>query len=384
MREGPRVGDWARKNCVVAGPRRVRHVTRMACRAYGKLPGQESRIVRGMGDGPSKRERRSWRGRIAGACAWAAALTALGLLAFAFVWEDDPRRGGLADALGNAAFILRTGVFHIGLGLMALALVSALLRRARLGLLCVLAGATVGALTGFVSPGASGPARDDSLSVMTLNLLASNGDVDAVERAVREASPDVIVLQECTDVWVRNLSARIGGDWPHRHARREGLGQAIFSRRAFLSVGELDLGAGAFWPGLQLSVEVEHDGAPVRIVNVHTPSPASLDLISENRRQLFRLGDLAAARNQAWIIAGDFNSAAFGPHSTWLRRSGMVDAYGRVGRGRGSTWPALGIAAHGPGFRLDQVWVSRGLTPVAARVGLPTGSDHRPVTAWLR
>lgn len=70
------------------------------------------------------------------------------------------------------------------------------------------------------------------------------------------------------------------------------------------------------------------------------------------------------------LLAGDCN--LWGPLATTL-----VGRHERAVRGR--TWPA-----HRPHSQLDHVLVSPELEVVSSSVGLPCGSDHRPVHAHLR
>jgi len=323
--------------------------------------------------------------RVLRGVAWLALLFPAAAMAFAFLWPDNPERTTLTfDLLGAAAFVLRSATLHAGLAFLGLAIIAELLRERRLRLWAALAGALLAGPTLLaLIPRAAAPAAVEPVRVMTLNLLHSNTDLDAVEASIRAADPDLLVVQEFGPAWAATLPARLADRWPHLHApgrADDGLAPAIFSRRPFLRAETVRLGDG-WWPADQPAVLVTHQSRELLVVGVHMPTPTSLDLITQNRRYHRRLAQLATRRGQSFIIAGDFNAAPSSVGSHDLRHAGFVDAFAAVGTGPGFTWPALGLARLAPGFRIDQLWATPDLTPRAAALSLPTGSDHRPVVA---
>lgn len=307
------------------------------------------------------------------------------VMAFALLWPDNPERTTLVfDLVGAAAFVLRAATLHVGLASLGLAIIAELLSDRRLRLWAALAGVLLAGPTLLtLIPRAAALGGAEPVRVMTLNLLYSNTDLDAAEASIRAADPDLLVVQEFGPAWAATLPARLADRWPHLHAPGrldEELAPAIFSRRPFLRAETIRLGDG-WWPADQPAVLVMHQSRELLVVGVHMPTPTSLDLITQNRRYHRRLAQLAARRGQSFIIAGDFNAAPSSVGSDDLRHAGFIDAFAAVGTGPGFTWPALGFARFSPGFRIDQLWATPDLSPRAAKLGLPTGSDHRPVVA---
>ena len=97
------------------------------------------------------------------------------------------------------SFFGRVFTFHIGVAL-GVAMVAALfLRRRRLGIIAAVAAAaalspTISSLREKQTAAAAGP----TVRVMAMNLYALNQDEAHLSAAVRDANPDVIVLEEFT------------------------------------------------------------------------------------------------------------------------------------------------------------------------------------------
>ncbi len=78
------------------------------------------------------------------------------------------------------------------------------------------------------------------------------------------------------------------------------------------------------------------------------------------------------------IVGGDFNTPAGDSLFARLRAQGLTDAFAVAGAG----WPNT-ITSDFPVSRIDQVWVSEHLRPLAGRVVVTPNSDHRMVVVDL-
>ena len=95
--------------------------------------------------------------------------------------------------------------------------------------------------------------------------------------------------------------------------------------------------------------------------------------------QLSAVADWVAGMHGPVVVAGDLNTTPWSPYfREFLKRSGMRDS--RRGFGVQATWPDnLGSA----GIPIDHALVSDGVYVQDRRVGLPFGSDHRPIIVDL-
>lgn len=227
------------------------------------------------------------------------------------------------------------------------------------------------------------------LRVMSYNVRSLRDDPAAIGRVMRAAEPDVVIVQEAPRFarW-RSHAASI--------ARRAGLVYVTGGRTA---AGNLLL--------CHLRVEVERS-EDVLLAKVRTPDGerlhrrglavaalrlgdtrfvvAGTHLDLEEQARLQHVGEIRQtlqrfAPDVASIVGGDLNdrpgSAVFAALA-----DGATDAWAAVGEGPGHTF-----RAPGPDRRIDGLFVSPGITPVAARVvdgpDVLVGSDHRPLVVDL-
>ena len=108
-------------------------------------------------------------------------------------------------------------------------------------------------------------------------------------------------------------------------------------------------------------------------------------------RRSAAFSNLTRGESKPHIVAGDFNLSDASLIYDEVAAQ-MHDAWRGAGVGAGRTWPvaeAIGLprVIQPLLLRIDYVWHSAALRPVAATVGAPIGSDHLPVTVefeWRR
>lgn len=242
------------------------------------------------------------------------------------------------------------------------------------------------------------------IRLMTYNIRWGKGadgrvDLARVASVLREASPDIAVLNE-VDV-NRRRSGYI--DQPAVLMRAAGYpygafvpsfrgpnalggvseyGNMIVSRFPIEGVSRVSL------PGPRLSEPRSLLVADVRVGPLLlTVMGTHLGLRREERlEQVARILEVAAARSGPMVLLGDFNARPDGPEIARLTGEGAreplwFDAHRVAGEGEGNTFPSSDPVA-----RIDYVFVSRDLAPyvVAGRPWPSVASDHLPVTAVLR
>jgi endonuclease/exonuclease/phosphatase (EEP) superfamily protein YafD len=131
-------------------------------------------------------------------------------------------------------------------GLGAVALILLIVRRFRMALMMAAfsvlnLGLVVPLYVGASSPGhAPGPL----LRAMLINVNTRSGDPVRVARAIREANPDIVALEEISSEWIARLEPELR-EWPHkcREPREDNFGIGLFSKfpldnPRLLNVGE--------------------------------------------------------------------------------------------------------------------------------------------------
>ena len=316
--------------------------------------------------------------------AWVLVAASYALMLFAHLWPADFRNPSPAYAcVAWTAFMVRTFAFHLGIILLLSALVAAWARKWRLLAAAVpLVVFTVGPACRQFLPRSTPSVTGETVTVMSVNLLALNRDTRPIIEEIKGSDPDILLLQEYTDHWHQALQAAIGRNYPHTSYRRreDSFGTGIYSKRPFEEPVAMHVPLGqAAEPQIRAVIRIAN--RPVAFYNVHLRPPSGLEYIIEHRTQLADLAEALSAEQLPVVLGGDFNFTENSPHAGALRRQGLRDAHSLGGWGRGATWPVHSVLRWVPGLRLDHLYLGGGLTCVECRTGVGQGSDHRPVIA---
>lgn len=310
------------------------------------------------------------------------------LLAFVHLLpEDFADQRAWYVLLAWGAFMVRTFTPHLGLLLAAVAAVSLLVRRWKLALAAVpLLAVTLGPVGLAYLPRSAPAAEGEPLTVMSMNLLATNDQAEAALAEIRRAGADVLLLQEYSPRWHDRLGPALSERFPHARfqERRDSFGAALYSRLPLAEPVEMHAlgGEGAMLGRTpQMRAVVEHEGRRLAIYNVHLLPPVSLTYVTARRARFAALLERLRGEELAAVVAGDFNFTGRSGYADALGELGYTDAHTLAGRGRGATWPVHGFMRYlpVPHLRIDHVYLSRELTAVGARTGIGAGSDHRPI-----
>ncbi len=206
------------------------------------------------------------------------------------------------------------------------------------------------------------------------NLWVFNTDVEAMRRSIAAADADILVLVEVGDAPAARLDELLAG-YPHRTAvgRRRGPGdhaQSIVASRYPILQRLPDRPDGLSAAGAVVQTPI----GPIDVFAVHLTRPWPYQYQWGQITQVMALTErrLAAPDNPV-IAAGDFNSVSTARIGKQIQADmNLIPAPGWPG-----TWPSRLPAF--AGITIDQVYRSPDLALITRRLGLATGSDHRPV-----
>ncbi|TKJ33233.1 endonuclease/exonuclease/phosphatase family protein [Blastococcus sp. CCUG 61487] len=221
-------------------------------------------------------------------------------------------------------------------------------------------------------------------------LAAADADViclQEVDRYFGERSEDVdqaLLLSRALDM---QLAWGPAIDQPHPGDRdRRQYGNALLSRLPIL-VSDVHRLPGTGEPRSALRTMLELDGGTLWVTATHLTTRSA----DERRAQVAALTALHTEGMAAGVLVGDLNARPDAPELDPLRAR-FTDAWelaedrgDQAGwrfwqRNEGHTHPA-----RGPHRRIDQAWVSAGVTVASARVLDAAGaSDHLPLVVDLR
>jgi endonuclease/exonuclease/phosphatase family metal-dependent hydrolase len=225
-----------------------------------------------------------------------------------------------------------------------------------------------------------------SLRVLTYNVRSMRDDRDALGRVIRDADPDVVLVQEsprfarwrslCAELARRSNLVVVGGGRPAgSNLILSTLGVDVVAQAEVLFTRDPRLHR----RGTAIAT-LTKDGSRFAVAGIH------LDLVEGPR--LRHVGELDRAIDQhvrpdtPVIVAGDVNDVPGSP--VWQAlTSTRQDAFAIAGTGDGFTSPALA-----PLRRIDAVFVDPRLTVTGAQViegaDVERATDHRPVLVEVR
>lgn len=248
-------------------------------------------------------------------------------------------------------------------------------------------------------PGAAA-ASVHELRVMSYNVLVFNKHADAVVEALRQSEADIIVLQEVSPLLRETINRDLAGIYPYQvyGLPRDIGGLFTISRYPLRPTGRTF--PDQRWQGPPQVLELDFQGTPVILVNVHAAKVAQKSTkqlaasVRYRERQAQVLAAFARSTTQPLIVAGDFNST---PQSTAYRTmvSALDDSWAVAGFGLGHTFPGSSIEGSArpvirgwrvPQWlvRIDYIFYSPHWRANTCRIGPWDGfSDHRPVVCSL-
>lgn len=245
------------------------------------------------------------------------------------------------------------------------------------GLAVVVSAAALWSQGPMLWPDGTAPVGTD-LVVMQSNLLLGNGSAEAVVRAARENSAEVLTIDELTPELLSRLdTAGLAELLPYRYAAPSsgGQGTGIFSR--------YPLQDGIKFEGFLLNnlraTMIHPERGPITVFAIHPIPPLSNAGVWA--RELGRIGELLDEQTGQVVVGGDFNSTYDHAAFRNLMSGRYADSAELLGVGAMPTWPT--DRTWGPVIGIDRVLVAGGHA-TSVRSAEIAGTDHRAVIARLR
>lgn len=214
------------------------------------------------------------------------------------------------------------------------------------------------------------------LRIVAVNVQMTNENAERLFAILREADPDLILLQETDEWWDRRLRA-LRDEWPHaaQQVMQNYYGMHLLSRYP-LRDPEVHFLTNSRNPSIFTGVELP-SGDVVRFLGVHPRPPLVGQSSAERDGQLLAAALAARASEAPVVMAGDFNAVPWEAVMHRTERIGGLLAP-RLGRGWLPTYRTGSVLVRWP---LDHVLAGPRFT-LAALGTLPEfGSDHYPILA---
>ena len=291
-----------------------------------------------------------------------------GLLA-AFAFTMAARFFWIADLLDSFRFQM----FAL---LLPAAIIAWVTQRFRVAFLLSIATilASLGTATTWL-PTLQPPKGDQTIRIMSFNVLGSNRDWQSVIDELIGRTPDVIAVVEFSNYWPEVFKG-YESRYPYQFTqpRWHGYGVAIFSKFPLTStdVSQL-LDKEADTP--IVSADLEIGSTKIRLLATHLISPVSQRRATLRNEQMVDVAEVVNRRSVPTVLVGDFNCATWSPFmQDLLNATGLRDS--RNGFGFQGSWENKYPWLMTP---IDHALVSPTIHVHRRFVGGVTGSDHLPV-----
>lgn len=212
-----------------------------------------------------------------------------------------------------------------------------------------------------------------SSRVMLMNLNAGNKNADQAIDAIREANPDLLLLEEVTSAWIENLAV-LNTNYPYRLAmpQEDCFGIMLLSKhpvdhKMVVKLGSADVPT--------IVANVHFPLGVITVVGTHPLPPISAEYSTHRDNQLAEVPYIVTKQKLPVLLMGDLNVS---PFSYWFKRiiseTGLKNSM--KGFGFQPTWPVKNRFLRIP---IDHVLHSPEIHIHNRTLGKAMGSDHLPV-----
>ncbi|MDE0300873.1 MAG: endonuclease/exonuclease/phosphatase family protein [Candidatus Poribacteria bacterium] len=217
---------------------------------------------------------------------------------------------------------------------------------------------------------------EPELRILFSNVHVLNQQHEKLIELVETELPDLLILQEISNHWVRSFET-VGLSYPNKHLvpRNDSFGIGIFSRIP-IHMSEVFY-FGELHPSILAILEI--GGERVTILALHPPPPVSEQAAEDRNELLEATASYFREIQTPKLIVGDLNTTMWSRNFTrFVHESGLKNA--RRGFGILPTWPTYFPLMYIP---IDHCLVSSDITVVDMRTGPDFGSDHLPLIVDL-
>jgi endonuclease/exonuclease/phosphatase (EEP) superfamily protein YafD len=227
----------------------------------------------------------------------------------------------------------------------------------------------------FVLPfyfGKPAPPSAKPVRAMLMNIYAGNGNTDLVIETIRAADPDILLLEEVTLKWQKELKV-LNGLYTYRisEPRDDCFGIMLLSkypleRTKVVKIGTADVPS--------VITEAHLPQGVVSIIGTHPLPPIGEAYSNHRNNQLAALPAHIKGLDNPVLLMGDLNTTPWSPHfKNLIKDSGLKNSM--KGFGFQPSWTGNVFLK----IPLDHMLHSEEILIHNRMIGPDVGSDHRPV-----
>ncbi len=211
-----------------------------------------------------------------------------------------------------------------------------------------------------------------SLSMLSINLLASNTNHSEAVQLITDKDPDIVIFLELSPQWntqLQQLYPRFS--FRQMIPQNDNFGIGIMSKIPMIS--EVTILGKDFPPSIHGEIQI--NGKIVSILATHPVPPVGREQFELRNEQLSEVAKLSASEPGNFILAGDLNTSSYSSHFQNLKKNGNLKD-SRTGFGINSTWPTNIYVMR---TTLDHILYKGEMKIFTISTEKSIGSDHLPV-----
>ncbi|RDH42026.1 endonuclease/exonuclease/phosphatase family protein [Zooshikella ganghwensis] len=219
--------------------------------------------------------------------------------------------------------------------------------------------------------------KKKSIVIYHANVLSSNTQYQKLVQQLSDYQPDIIVLQEVTEGWLKGIEDGIT-DYPYQITKPEegNFGIALFSRFPFNNKQTVQLSNTGI-PSIFVSAQTPQ--GELSVFTTHPLPPVSVSYSLLRDFQLEATAKFFQSVAAPYLLVGDLNTTPWSPvFKRLMKQAKLKNA--RQGIGILPTWPAPLPLLQIP---IDHVLHSENIEIISMEVAGHIGSDHLPIVTKL-
>ncbi len=228
----------------------------------------------------------------------------------------------------------------------------------------------------FVLPlylGKPAPATEKPIRAMLMNINAGNGNTRQVIGSIEKFEPDLLLLEEVTPTWARELEV-LDSTYPYRVAEpQEGcFGIMLLSKHPLEHVTIVNIGLAGV---PSITADIHLPGGVLSFIGTHPLPPIGAAHAGHRNHHLAELPRIVKPQRHPVLLVGDLNTTPFSHGFRRLLHEAHL-ANSMKGYGYQPSWPSFNRFLRIP---LDHVLHSPEIIIHTRMVDGDVGSDHLPV-----
>jgi len=232
---------------------------------------------------------------------------------------------------------------------------------------------------GYFYFGENAKGEEKNFKIISINIFSQNDEYQYLKKYITEETADVIVLQELTPSWQKNVEF-IREKYPYykEEPRSNNFGIAVYSKIPFDTVMTKNY-IDDMHPSLIGELTV--NGKSVSMLMTHPVPPLPNQARFERRNKQYKKmkEEIDQMSSQHIILIGDLNSTVYSPNFKLVQSDKLKDA--RTGFGLQNSWNAFIPLLR---TNIDQCWVSKEMKVTNFYRGKDIQSDHFPIVVELK